>query len=245
MNGGPMGHFISLFLLVLSNAATAEVKPKISLCVGDWEGYSNPELTGGAYIDLMNSVFADHYDMKWFRYSFSKCHADFSAGKIDVLVGENKSDSRSKGTVPYDAAYLSAVYLEKKIPSWDDSKILNSRKLAWVRGYGFERMIQGKSSFTEVNTLNQGVRQLLTGRFDVYLDDDIDAITRLLELPEFKGKGIKVTETKVKEIMVLVFKDTPDAKNLIKLSDERITAMRKSGQLKTLFETKYKLTYVE
>lgn len=240
-----MGHFIAMFLLVLSTAATAEVKPKISLCVGDWEGYANPELTGGAYIDLMNSVFADHYDMKWFRYSFSKCQADFHDGKIDVLVGENKSDSRSKGTVSYDAAFLSAVYLEKTIPKWEDSKVLNSRKLAWIRGYAFDRMIQGKSSFTEVNALNQGIRQLLLGRFDVYLDDDIDAVTRLLDLPEFKGKGIKVAETKVKEIMVLVFKQTPEAKNLIKLSDERITTMRKSGQLKTLFEVKYKLTYVE
>jgi ABC-type amino acid transport substrate-binding protein len=92
--------------------------------------------------------------------------------------------------------------------------------------------------------LNQALRQLQAGRFDVYLDDDIDSVNEAIETPEFKGKGLKVVQTKVKEIMVLIFKDTAEAKNLIKLSDNKIDAMRKSGQIKSIFD-KYKLTYVD
>ena len=236
--------FLTIFFGFAIYAGLAEAKPAISLCVGDWEGYASPDLKSGAYIDLMNEVFGDGYELKWSRYSFPRCQSDFKEGKFDVLVGENKSDNGLKGTAQFDAAFLLAVYSGAKFPKWDESKILNSAKLAWPRNYGFEKIIPGKTSFTETNNPTQGLRQLIAGRFDVFLDDDIDALTRLLENPEFKDKGLKLSETKVKEAMVLIFKDSPEAKNLVKHTDDKINAMRKSGRIKALFD-KYKLTYVE
>jgi hypothetical protein len=239
-----MNRFVLLASLLISTVSLAAAKTSISLCVGDWDGYSTADLKGGAYIELMNTVFGEQYDLKWARYSFVRCQSDFKAGKFDVLVGENKSDSSLKGSAQFDAAYLIAVYSQKKYPKWDESKHLGSGTFSWIRGYGFEKLVPGAKSFTEVNSLNQALRQLLAGRFDIYLDDDIDEINKAMSSPEFKGKGLKVTETKVKEVMVLIFKDMPEAKNLIKLSDAKINSMRKDGRIKSIFE-KYELTYIE
>jgi len=155
-----------LAFALISTGSIAAGKPTISLCVGDWDGYSTPDLKGGAYIDLMNTVFADKYDMKWSRFSFARCQSDFKAGKFDVLVGENKADSGLKGSAQFDAAFLLAVYSEKKYPKWEESKILSTGKLSWMRGYGFDKLIPGAKDFTEANALNQALRQLQAGRFD-------------------------------------------------------------------------------
>jgi polar amino acid transport system substrate-binding protein len=229
----------SLFM----SSALASAGSKLILCVGDWEGYASPDLKSGAYIDLMNEVFAPDHQIEWRRESFPKCKSDFAAGKIDVLVGENKSDSTTKGSAQFDAAYLLAIHRAGEPKEWSD-KSLSVMRLAWPRGYGFERMIGGKLSFSEVNNMAQGLRQLGAKRFDVYIDDDIDAVNETLAKPEFKKMNLKVATTKIKEIMVLIFKDGPDAKKLIAMSDQKINGLRKSGRIKAIFE-KYDLTYVE
>jgi polar amino acid transport system substrate-binding protein len=234
---------LCLSVSVSLSASLASAGPRLILCVGDWEGYASPDLKSGAYIDLMNEVFAPDYEIDWRRKSFPKCKSDFAAGKVDVLVGENKSDSTTKGSAQFDAAYLVAVHRGGEPKEWSD-KSLSVMRLAWPRGYAFDRMIRGKLSFTEVNNMAQGLRQLDAKRFDVYIDDDIDAVNEALAKPDFKRMNLKVATTKVKEVMVLVFKDGPDAKKLIALSDQKINAMRKSGRIKALF-AKYQLTYIE
>ena len=117
---------VSVAFLTMLSGSPAVAKPAITLCVGDWEGYASADLKSGAYIDLVNMALADDYELKWTRYSYSRCDADFKAGKFDVLVGENKPKGRPHGTAPFDTAKLLAVYSEKKFPKWDEGTVLST-----------------------------------------------------------------------------------------------------------------------
>ncbi len=238
-------YFILLGLLGVPFPVMAVDKPVLTACVGDWEGYSTPDLKGGVYIDTVNQIFSEGYLIKWTRYSFVRCSEDFKAGKFDILVGESdRGKVGVKGNVAHDSAFYNAIYLKSAFPKWDETTALKDKKIGFVRGYNIDRLVPFKMNFIEFNTLEQGLRQLLIKRFDVILDDDSDKIDKFLASPEFSGKGLKTIGTSVKEKIVLVFKESPLATKLVALSDEKITAMHKANAIKSIFD-KYKLTYKE
>ena len=110
---------------------------------------------------------------------------------------------------------------------------LKGKKIAWIRGYEFEDYLAiPESDYTlhEIPTLEAGMKMMEAGRIDYIIDYTPD-----LEL-QIKGHEDKyVLKEAYPENVVMGFPDTPEGKRLLKIWNENMEKLHKSGELNKIF----------
>ncbi|WP_454869107.1 substrate-binding periplasmic protein [Pseudomonas farris] len=160
-------------------------------------------------------------------------------GEVDACVGSYREEA-SDLLYPrwnFDTDHIYALGLASNpAPTLDT---LGSYRLAWVRGYKYQAYLPNVQRYNEV-VRRTGILSMLThNRADYYIDalTEVDYVLSRAKAPS------QFRRTHIAELpLYLCFADTPRARTLMVLFDQRMEVLVKNGQLKSIF-AKWKQPY--
>lgn len=226
---------VMLFALFGSLAVAAEtpMPSVIHLASEDWEDYTAADGHGLGW-DVLRRIFEPagvKLDIRTEPYTRSIGLAQ--RGEVDACVGGYR-DEASDLLYPrwnYDTDHIYALGLSSN-PA-PTTETLGNYRLAWVRGYDFQNYLPNISRYNEVVRRTGILSMLVHNRVDYYIDalTEIDYIVRRAKDPS------QFRRTHIAELpLYLCFANTPDARKLMALYDQRMELLVKTGELKPIFE---------
>lgn len=213
---------------------------EIILCVDNWEGLTNTNGTG-SYSEIVKKVFEPEYKVIIKLSPWARAQGEFKDKKCDGLIAESKiDDSMLKPRIVLDALPLHAYFIKGKLV-FEGEKTLKTKKLAWFRGYNYNRLLNYKVNFSEFGDIKSGFKMLEAGRFDVMID------YAYTFKDECKTSGANCSKIDgafsgiIEKAYVVVHNNELGSK-LIKLWDSKMEVLIKSGEAQKIF-VKYGQTY--
>jgi polar amino acid transport system substrate-binding protein len=218
----------------LAQAGEAVTTPSvIYLASEDWEDYTAADGHGLGW-DVLREVFEPagvKLDIRTEPYTRSLGLAQ--RGEVDACVGGYR-DEVSDLLYPqwhFDIDHIYALGLASNPAPTPET--LGNYRLAWVRGYDFQNYLPNVKRYNEV-VRRTGILSMLThNRADYYIDalTEVDYMLRRTKDPS------QFRRTHVAELpLYLCFANTPKARQLMALFDQRMALLVKNGQLKPIFE---------
>jgi polar amino acid transport system substrate-binding protein len=220
-------------LLLLAGAAVqaAPVLHPLLAISEEWTDYTNADGTGLAW-DLLRKVYEPAgYKVSTRTEPYIRSVGLVQRGEADLWVGSYKDETRSlypRWNFDIDQVY--ALGLASR-PS-PDVNLLGQYKLAWVRGYQYQRYLPNIKRYTEVQRRSGILSMLDLGRADYYIDA-LDEIQALLRNTSNKS-AYKVTPV-IELPLYLGFADSQKGQQLRTIFDQRMDELVPSGQLRELY----------
>jgi polar amino acid transport system substrate-binding protein len=205
----------------------------IHLASEDWEDYTAADGHGLGW-DVLREVFEPagvKLDIRTEPYTRSVGLAQLR--EVDACVGSYRNEN-SDLLYPrwnFDTDHIYALGLASNpAPTLET---LGNYRLAWVRGYDYQDYLPNVQRYNEV-IRRTGILSMLThNRADYY----IDALTEVDYVLKWAKDPSQFRRTHIAELpLYLCFADTPKARTLMALFDERMELLVKSGRLKPIFE---------
>lgn len=223
------------FLASPTWAKPAPAQKSIMVLTSSWEGYTNTDKTG-LYFDILNEVYGESA-YQFTLYPWKRAQSSFSKGQGDILLIEGfDKDYCLYPEGPLDADFFSAVHIQKKNPQWPGRAAAGSLRLGWVNGYDLNTYAPELKVTTEVNDIDQGIKMVLAGRLDFFIDYDQD-LKDYINKNNLASKGALVSATDVAgDYLYLCFHKTESGKALRDVYQKRIKALQQTGALKAIFK---------
>lgn len=218
-------------LLACSSVQAAPVLHPLLIVSEEWSDYTNADGTGLAW-DLLRKVFEPAgYKVSTRAEPYTRAFGLVQRGEADVWVGSYKDEADS--LYPrwnFDVDHVYALGLSSR-PS-PDVNLLGQYKLAWLRGYEYQRYLPNIKHYTEVQRRIGILSMLDLGRADYYIDSLSEIQVLLRDSP--RQSSYKVTH--VAELPLYIgFTDSAKGHQLRTLFDQRMDELVPSGQLRELF----------
>ena len=223
----------------LARAEDAPTPSVIHLASEAWEDYTAADGHGLGW-DVLRKVFEPagvKLDIRTEPYTRAMGLAQ--RGEVDACVGSYREEA-SDLLYPrwhFDTDHIYALGLASNpAPTLDT---LGDYRLAWVRGYKYQAYLPNVQRYNEV-VRRTGILPMLThNRADYY----VDALTEVDYVVSRAKDPSQFRRTHIAELpLFLCFADTPRARTLMALFDQRMEVLVKNGQLKPIF-AKWKQPY--
>ena len=217
----------------LAHAAEPPMPSVIHLASENWQDYTAADGHGLGW-DVLREVFEPAGVKLAIRAEpYTRSIGLAQRGEVDACVGGYR-DEVSDLLYPrwnYDIDHIYALGLASNPAPTPET--LGNYRLAWVRGYDFQRYLPNLTRYNEVVRRIGILSMLVHNRVDYYIDalTEIDYIVRQAKDPS------RFRRTQVAELpLYLCFADTPNARRLMALFDQRMALLVKNGRLKPIFE---------
>jgi ABC-type amino acid transport substrate-binding protein len=225
---------VVVFAMFCSFAQAGDTPPTvIHLASEEWEDYTAADGHGLGW-DVLRAIFEPagvKLDIRIEPYTRAVGLAQ--RGDVDACVGAYRNDV-SDLLYPrwnYDTDHIYALGLASN-PA-PTPQTLGNYRLAWVRGYEYQNYLPNVHRYNEV-IRRAGILSMLThNRADFYIDalTEIDYVVKRAKDPSLFRR------THIAELpLYLCFANTPKARTLMELFDQRMDVLVKNGQLKPIFE---------
>ncbi|MHC8347628.1 substrate-binding periplasmic protein [Pseudomonas sp. RT6P73] len=223
----------ALFCPFTQAGDAAPMPSVIHLASEDWEDYTAADGHGLGW-DVLREVFEPagvKLDIRTEPYTRSVGLAQ--RREVDACVG-SYHDENSDLLYPrwnFDTDHIYALGLASNPAPTPET--LGNYRLAWVRGYDYQDYLPNVRRYNEV-IRRTGILSMLTrNRADYY----IDALTEVDYVLKWAKDPSQFRRTHIAELpLYLCFADTPRARTLMALFDQRMEVLVKSGRLKPIFE---------
>ena len=187
----------------------------------------------GIYFKLLKEIYgAENIEIE--IDSYHRGLKSFNEQKLDILVGIFREDVKQ--------AILPKWYIDTDDPILvfyrpEDENIANINNLSnltssWVRGFHFERYIKESPSSYQVNSVDEGFTLLAKKRIDTFID-------YLSNVPEDLTSQFKHFELLPSRHLYIAFQKNQQGQKLAKIYDQKMSELRKSGELKTIYAQLY------
>lgn len=222
-----------LGLVGISAQASQALPDKVQLVSEYWADYTNRDGSGMAW-EIMRKVFepagvrVDHRNVP-----YTRSVGLVQRGEADAWLGSYLGEVEDKVVYPrwpYDADLIAALGLvEQPVPDLHD---LKKYRLAWMRGYGFQKYLPGPLNFQEIERRSGILGMLERGHADFY----IDAITEATDVQESGPQPERFRITALTRLPLYVgFADTARGRALAELYDRRMAELVRDGSLRPIF----------
>lgn len=214
-------------------AAEAPVKA-VRLVSGDWPGFTNRDGSGLVW-DIMRLVFEPAgVTLSYRTEPYTRGVGLVQRGEADAWLGsyaDKGFDGVVYGQLTYGIDRIAALSLARQaVP---ELKAIGRYRLAWVRGYGYQRHLPGVTSFREVERRSGILEMLDRDRADFYIDALPDVEGVLAQSPE--PQRYRVTELTGIPLYP-GFADTEHGRRLAAFYDRRMAALMADGSLRQLYQ---------
>ncbi|CAD5108233.1 type 2 periplasmic-binding domain-containing protein [Zestomonas carbonaria] len=233
MRGGWLG--IVLCLLVPSLVQAEEPPPADIRVVSEvWARYTEPDGSGLGW-DVLRAVYGPAgVRLQHNSAPYTRSIGLVQRAEMDAWVG-SYVDEVSIGVVyprwNYDADLICALGLaEQPTVSLDN---LSRFRLAWMRGYRFERYLPNLTHYQEILRRDGILSMLALKHADLFIDARPE-IEDVLAAAEDRSAYRVTCVTSLP--LYLGFADTPRGRVLARLFDQRMAELVKTGELRPLFE---------
>ncbi|MFJ2430774.1 substrate-binding periplasmic protein [Pseudomonas sp. NPDC087804] len=230
---------LTLLSTVVSAQEAVHAPAVIHLASEDWEDYTAADGHGLAW-DVLRKVFEPiGVKVEIRSVPYTRSIGLVQLKEVDALVGSYRDEA---GQVLYphwnfDSDHIYALGLASNPPP--TLATLGKYRLAWVRGYRYENYLPNVKRYNQIERRTGILPMLKQGRADYYIDalTEIEAVMRSAPDPaQYRYSHL------VELPLYLGFADTPQARVLMALYDQRMEQLVKGGELKPIFE-KWKQPY--
>ena len=226
--------------LLLGLAGVNAYSMEINVVGEAWEGYTQAD-GKGAYIELVKEIFEpEGVAVNWKTYPWARAAVNVETNAADAIIGDYFYSDESQNTALYPNWHISVeepivVLLrdEATLDTWQ--KNIGKDGVVWIRGYGFENADWWNTDtlFTEVATVEQGLKMLDTRRVSAYIgyESQINAALVELDLQDLFEPVTLVSDKK----LYLIFSNTEKSKELIQVFDRRMSQLVSSGRVEEIY----------
>jgi len=238
MKNLPRIQFLCLGLLFVLSAVPAWAQRSQKTVVwhtpNDWEGYVNGE-GKGLYVDLVKQVFgARHITVKRETVPWKRALHNVQIGKADFTGGTSPVPGYSVSRHPLIQGWEVIFYRKGAFrkPVMDQ---LKSKQGVWSMGYidEFPQNIKEHLRGHDIANREQGIRMVLSGRVDYYLDNLVQLSDTLDLIPgsrdEFECAEI------FSDTLYMLFTNNSRGRRLRDLYDEEIERLAKTDALARIY----------
>lgn len=235
-----MGLVVAL-LLAFPASSFCEPPQEIRLITPEWEGQTNKDGTG-LFFEIVKNVYepkgigVKFEFAPWKRAQEAVNHKEADA-MLCVWKVHAEEQHQLTPAYPMFVEFTGAVFKKTAIPHYKDLTSLKARRTVWLRGYDYHlvpRVTPLSLQWSEVDTHEQAWQMVEAGRVDVLIDAliDIDNYVRTHAM-DVSPYAIEILWG---ENAYVAFANRERSKPLMKLFDERILELFKSGELEALFD---------
>ncbi len=223
---------ILLFLVLLAFSLSAQ--SDINLASEEWEDATNADGSGFYWAVIKLVYEGAGVKVNYSIVPYGRSVNMVENGENDAWVGSyaDEEDFVIYPKYAFDADNVAAFSLKGKGYSSADDII--GKKVGWMRGYGFDELLEIDVKMTEVDNRIGGLKMVKAGRIDCFLDAHVELENAL------KNSGLTMTDFEISTLLnaelYLAFADTDKGKKLLALWDKRIVELHKSGELKKLYD---------
>ncbi len=212
----------------------------INIVTPEWKGATNKDETG-LYIELLHKIY-DPVGIK-VKYEFvpwmrAVNYIDTKAA--DAMLGSYKTVDAFFPNYPLDTEYTAVVHKKDTVDKWNGEKTIEDKSVVWVRGYNYHKYLNVDVDYLEVSKSDQGWKMLMADRTDYFMDS-LDLINRYANENNINLANFQIRTVLIKNLYVR-FARTQKSKKLIRIYDNRMKELIKSGEIKKLF-TKWDSMY--
>ncbi|MGR3888526.1 substrate-binding periplasmic protein [Pseudomonas sp. 1152_12] len=217
----------------LVQAQEATVPGKMVLASEEWSDYTNKDGSGLGW-DLVRQIFEPvGITVQTRSEPYTRSIGLARRGEVDGWLGSYR-DEASGVSYPhwnFDADHIYALGLATTpTPS---IATLGNYRLAWVRGYKYEKYLPNLRRFHQVERRDGILPMLQHARADFY----IDALTEAKYVLSQSDDPSQFKLTHIAELPLYIgFADTERGRALMEVYDQRMAALVKSGELKPIFD---------
>lgn len=226
-------------LAALLNPAQAEPKAGTVEIVSEaWNDYTADDGSGLGW-DLMRTIFEPAgYKVVWRIEPYLRSVGLVQKGEADAWVGSYSDEQ--KALYPrwhYDTDHIYALSLAS-LPAPTQAS-LGDYRLAWVRGYAFQRYLPTAKRYEEIRRRDGILEMLKRGRADYYIDaeQEMDYIQQQMPDPS----AFRLTHV-IDLPLYLGFADNARGRAMRDLFDQRMDQLVASGELRPLY-ARWKMPY--
>lgn len=227
-----------LFVGLAANAqepATANGITRITVNTPQWDGFISKDLSG-IYGETFQAVFSPlgiEIDLTITPYELSiKRVQQFES---DVAMGVSLNFDPGVLYPKWPQEVEKAIAVHAPSIAYSSEQDLLGKKLAWLRGYRFERYLPEGVEFEEVRTEILGMRMLERGRVDFFIDYQ-PTILKAAEKGNVDLSKLKLSNVKALAKPVFpIFRQDARGRKIMTIYDRRMAELYADGTLDRLF----------
>lgn len=213
--------------------AGAPLPAQVNLVSEHWAGHTNADGSGLAW-EIMRAVFEPAgVAMSYRLVPYTRAIGLVQRGEADAWLGSYRdevSESVIYPASPYDADRIVALSL-RAAPE-PSLQSIGKYRLAWMRGYEYQRYLPGVQHFKEIERRIGILRMLELGHADFYLDasTEVEDVLR-----EGSDPALFRTTELIRLPLYAGFADTARGRALAELFDRRMAELLSNGELRPIF----------
>ncbi|WP_339525769.1 substrate-binding periplasmic protein [Pseudomonas sp. EA_35y_Pfl2_R111] len=223
-----------LVISVVSGPLCAAEPIQIRIASETWEGHTHADGTGMAW-EIFRTVFEPAgVQLEIQSVPYTRSIGLVQRGAADAWAGSYLNEVEKGVFYPrwnYDADQIAALGLRDKPAPTQES--LGEYRLAWMRGYEYQRYLPNLRQYREVLRRNGILGMLDMGHVDFYLD----ALTEVEDVLSTASQPERYRVTQLTRLPIyLGFADTPRGRTLAELFDKRMDNLIADGSLRPIFQ---------
>ncbi|MCR8921336.1 transporter substrate-binding domain-containing protein [Dasania sp. GY-MA-18] len=238
-----VGIFVLNFFTAYSPYSQAEIVlgniTQITVSCDNWPGTCNRD-GSGLYFEILRAIYEpEGIHIKHRIDPFMRGLKLVEEQQVDVMAAAYKIPEREQRfTFPKTrliTEYTSVLYKStQQVPS--EGKLKG--RINIIRGYDYSAYIDTSAKINEIGSIDQGIKMVLSGRSDYFINAFYDSYAALQRLSKTEGElvpnkvSLKILDSKP---IYLVFPNSAHGQNLARLYDKNIQRLFNSGALKDFF----------
>ena len=226
---------IMLSILTWLPAKAANNITEIVIASEEWEDATNKDGTG-LYWDIFRAVYEpENIQVKTEIRSYAGSVEMVKQQKADAMVGAYK-DEVDDALFPqyhFDADVVQAVFKKGKVAEFKGQESLSGKKVAWIKGYGYDEYLDVPVSKNEFDRRADIIRVLGRDRVDFFLEAKAE-IVDCIEKGLIDPASYEIV-TVLKLNLYLAFTNNARGQRLKEIFDTRFPQLVASGEIKRLY----------
>ncbi|MFT7110628.1 MAG: polar amino acid transport system substrate-binding protein [Psychrobacter glaciei] len=209
----------------------------ISIVAPVWEGYTNQDGTG-AYWEVLKAIYEPlGISVKTKSVPWNRAMKMVSKYRTyNAIVGEYRDTEENVIFPDYsiDTEYMSVLSKNTSGNKFINLSSLTGKTVGWIKDY--EVIAESKRDFKlrEFRNIEQGIEYLNGDKLD-FLIDDWDEIAAAMKAAEMTSADYSVDEMPEGSPLYVAFSEDNLSKEFIKIYNERIPVLAKSGKLEAIY----------
>jgi polar amino acid transport system substrate-binding protein len=218
-----------------SPGMAGNIPTEIIMASEEWTNATNRDGTG-LYWDIFRAVYEPvGIKTKFIIQSFDGSVILVKKHRVDAAVGiyPEMIQGALFSQYPFVKDYVLVLFQKNRVRQWNGQKTLQDKKVAWIKGYAFDKYLEVPVVKEEFYRRENVLRRLDQNQIDFFMDtrNDMESVLNqgIIEV------SLYTVETVLELDRYLVFAENTKGKKLKKIFDHRFPRLVQSGEIEKLF----------
>lgn len=216
-------------------ARAGNTPTEIIMASEEWANATNRDGTG-LYWDIFRAVYEPvGIKTKFIMQSFNGSVNLVMKNRVDAAVGiyPEMIEGALFSQYPFVKDYVLVLFKKNGVTQWNGQKTLQDKKIAWIKGYAYDKYLEVPVVKEEFNRREDVLRRLDQNQVDFFMDtrNDMESVLNqgIIDVSHY------TVETVLELDRYLVFASNNKGRTLKKIFDHRFPQLVQSGEIERLF----------